>query len=257
MFLENIFRNCHSIARFPLNEHSVKKVLDKEVEFNVGRIKWLGHSAFEIQLMNKTVLIDPWLDGNPKAPVRASDIKKADIVCVTHDHSDHLGDAFDICKRTGATFVGVHELSVYAQEKGLEETVGINIGGTVNVKGIEISMVRAHHSCTRGTSAGFILKEEGTTIYHAGDTGLFGDMQLIGEIYCPDVALIPIGGYYTMGDREAAEAVKLVKPAVVIPMHYQTFPVLASSAKSFTKIVRETLPKVKVVVLKPGEAYQL
>ncbi len=92
------------------------------MEPNLGRIRWLGHSAFEIQLMNTIVLIDPWLDGNPKAHVRASDIKRADIVCVTHDHPDHLGDAFDICKRTGATFVGVHELSVHAQEKGVEET---------------------------------------------------------------------------------------------------------------------------------------
>jgi len=223
----------------------------------VGRIRWLGHSAFEIQLMNKFVLIDPWLDGNPKAPVRASDIKKADIVCVTHDHSDHLGDAFDICKRTGATFVGVHELSVYAEENGVEETVGPNIGGTVGVKGVGISIVGAVHSCTRGAPAGFILSGEGKTIYHAGDTGLFGDMRLIGEIHRPDIALIPIGGYYTMGDREAAEAVKLVKSAVVIPMHYQTFPELASSAKVFSKIVTEMLPDVRVVVLEPGEAYQL
>lgn len=223
----------------------------------MGRIKWLGHSAFEIQLMDKFVLIDPWLDGNPKAPLKASDIKKADIVCVTHDHSDHLGDAFDICKRTGATLVGVHELSVYAQDNGVEETVGINIGGAVDVKGIGISMVRAVHSCARGAPAGFVLKGEGKIIYHAGDTGLFGDMRLIGEIHRPDVALIPIGGYYTMGDREAAEAVKLINPSVVIPMHYQTFPVLAPSAESFAKIVGETLPDVKVVVLEPGEAFQL
>lgn len=223
----------------------------------MGTIRWMGHSAFEIQLMNRIVLIDPWLDGNPKAPVKASDITKADIVCVTHDHSDHLGDAFDISKRTEAIFVGVHELSLYAQQMGVEETVGINIGGTVDLKGIAISMVRAFHSCTRGAPAGFVLKGEKKTIYHAGDTGLFGDMRLIGEIHRPDVALIPIGGYYTMGDREAAEAVKLLKPAVVIPMHYQTFPVLASSAKGFTKIVKETLPEVKVVVLEPGETYPL
>lgn len=223
----------------------------------MGTIRWMGHSAFEIQLMNRIVLIDPWLDGNPKAPVKASDITKADIVCVTHDHSDHLGDAFDISKRTEAIFVGVHELSLYAQQMGVEETVGINIGGTVDLKGIAISMVRAFHSCTRGAPAGFVLKGEKKTIYHAGDTGLFGDMRLIGEIHRPDVALIPIGGYYTMGDREAAEAVKLLKPAVVIPMHYQTFPVLASSAKGFTKIVKEKLPEVKVVVLEPGETYPL
>jgi len=221
----------------------------------MGRIRWLGHSAFEIQLMNKIVLIDPWLDGNPMAPVKASDIKRADAVCVTHDHSDHLGDAFDICKRTGATLVSVHELSVYAKENGVKETVGINIGGTVDVKGIGISMVCAQHSCTRGAPVGFVLKGEGKTIYHAGDTGLFGDMRLIGEIHHPDVALIPIGGYYTMGGKEAVEAVKLVKPAVVIPIHYQTFPVLASSAKFFTRIVKKMVPEVRVVVLEPGEDY--
>jgi L-ascorbate metabolism protein UlaG (beta-lactamase superfamily) len=222
----------------------------------LAKIKWLGHSCFEIELMNKTILIDPWLDGNPNATAKASDIKKADVVCVTHDHSDHLGDAFDICKRTGATFVGIHELSVYAQEKGVKEAVGINIGGTVEARGIEISMVNAFHSCTRGAPVGLILKGEGKTIYHAGDTGLFGDMRLIGEVYDPDVALIPIGGYYTMGAKEAAEAVKLIKPKVVVPMHYQTFPVLAPTAEDFVKVVTEKLPEVKVVVLKPGEAYR-
>ena len=196
------------------------------------------------------------MDGNPTAPVKTSDIKKADIICITHDHSDHLGDAFDICKRTGATFVSVYELSVYAQEKGVKKIVGINIGGTVNVKEIEISMVRAVHFCTRGAPAGFILNREEKTIYHAGDTSFFGDMQLIGEVYSPNVALIPIGGYYTMGSREVAEAVKFIKPKVVVPMHYQTFPVLASSAEDFIKAVTEKLPQVKVVALKPGEIYQ-
>jgi L-ascorbate metabolism protein UlaG (beta-lactamase superfamily) len=203
------------------------------------------------------LFIDPWLEGNPMAPVMASDIKKADIVCVTHDHEDHLGNAVEICKRTGATFVGIYELSVYAEENGVKDVVGINIGGTVDVKGISISMVQAFHSSTRGAPTGFVVKAEGKTIYHTGDTGLFGDMGLIGEIHRPDVALIPIGDYYTMGAREAAEAVKLIRPAVVIPMHYKTFPVLSQSAEGFIKIVREKAPEVKVVALKPGEAYQL
>ena len=190
----------------------------------MAKIRWLGHSGFEIELMNKIVLVDPWLDGNPLAPMRAADLKKADIVCVTHDHPDHLGDAIQICKQTGATFVGIYELSVYAQEEGVKETVGINIGGTVDVKGIRISMVQAFHSSTRGAPTGFIIKAEGKTIYHAGDTSLFGDMRIIGEIHRPNIALIPIGGYYTMGPREAAEAVKLIKPAIVIPMHFKPFP---------------------------------
>ena len=222
----------------------------------MAKIRWLGHSGFEIELINKIVLVDPWLDGNPLAPIRAADIKKADIVCVTHDHADHLGDAIQICKQTGATFIGIYELSVYAQEEGVKETIGINIGGTVDVKGMRISMVQAFHSSTRGAPTGFIIKAEGKTIYHAGDTSLFGDMRIIGEIHRPDIALIPIGGYYTMGLLEAAEAVKLIKAAIVIPMHYQTFPVLAPSAEGFVKIVKEKTPEVKVIVLKPGEAYR-
>jgi len=223
----------------------------------VGKIKLLGHSGFEIELADKTLFIDPWLTENPLAVIGVSGIKKADIVCVTHDHGDHMGDAIKICKQTGATFVGIHELGVFAEENGVKEVAGINIGGTVNVKGVSISMVQAFHSSNRGAPTGFVIKAEGKTIYHAGDTGLFGDMRLIGEIHRPDVALIPIGDYYTMGPREAAEAVKLIKPAVVIPMHYQTFPVLEPSAESFIKIVKEKTPEVKVVALKPGEAYQL
>jgi len=223
----------------------------------VGKIRWLGHSGFEIELANKILLIDPWLTGNPLAAVTASDIKKADVVCVTHDHGDHLGDAIEICKRTGATFVGIYELGVFAEENGVKDVVGINIGGTVDVKGTRITMVQAFHSSTRGAPTGFVMKAEGKTIYHAGDTGLFGDMKLIGEIHRPDVALIPIGDYYTMGSKEAAEAVKLIKPAVVIPMHYQTLPVLSPSAEDFIKFVKEKAPEVKVVALKPGEAYQL
>jgi len=223
----------------------------------VGRIRWLGHSGFEIELVNKILLIDPWLTGNPLAAMKASDIKKTDVVCVTHDHGDHLGDAIEICKRTGATFVGIYELGVYAEEQGVKNVVGINIGGTVDVKGINITMVQAFHSSTRGAPTGFVIKAEGKTVYHAGDTCIFGDMRLIGEIYRPDVALIPIGDYYTMGPREAAEAVKLINPAVVVPMHYQTFPVLYPSAEDFIKFVKEKAPNVKVVVLKLGEAYNL
>jgi len=223
----------------------------------LGRIRWLGHSGFKVELANKVLLIDPWLTGNPLAAVTVSGIKKTDIVCVTHDHGDHLGDAVEICRRTGATFVGIYELGVYAGEQGVKDVVGINIGGTVNMKGIGITLVQAFHSSNRGAPTGFIIRAEGKTIYHTGDTGLFGNMKLIGEVYRPDVALIPIGDYYTMGSKEAAEAVKLIKSAVVIPMHYQTFPVLSPSAEDFTKFVKEKAPKVRVVALKLGETYQL
>lgn len=221
------------------------------------KIRWLGHAAFEIRLAGRIILVDPWLDGNPKAAIKTSDVEEVDVVCVTHDHVDHIGSAFEICEKTGATFVGTPELSSYAKESGVKEVVGFNIGGAASVKGIDMMMTQAFHTAARGVSTGFVLKAEEMGIYHAGDTGLFGDMNFIGELYAPDAALLPIGGYYTMNSREAAEAVRLIKPKVVIPMHYQTFPVLVKTADEFVKKVNEKSPEVKVVVLVQGEAYSL
>ncbi|MEM3730457.1 MAG: metal-dependent hydrolase [Candidatus Bathyarchaeia archaeon] len=222
----------------------------------MAKVTWFGHATFKLEISNKIVLIDPWFNGNPTSPIEASEIKNANIVYVTHDHGDHLGDAIEICKKTGATFVGTFELSNYAEENGVKKVVGLNIGGSVKIEGIEIFVVQAFHTASKGAPTGVIIKNEGKTVYHAGDTALFGDMRLIGELYKPDLALIPIGGYYTMGAKEAAEAVKLISPRAVIPMHYMTFPVLAQSADEFVEKVREKMPNVKVVVLKPGESYQ-
>ncbi|MEM3597039.1 MAG: metal-dependent hydrolase [Candidatus Bathyarchaeia archaeon] len=222
----------------------------------MAKITWFGHAAFKVEIADKIVLVDPWLDGNPTSPVKASEITKADIVYVTHDHGDHLGDAVGICKRTGATFVGTFELGNYAQNEGVKNVVGLNIGGSVDVKGLRIHVVHAFHTASKGAPTGVIIEDEGKSVYHAGDTGVFGDMQIIGELYKPDVALIPIGGYYTMGALEAAEAVRLIKPKAVIPMHYKTFPVLAQSADEFVRLVSEKVHKVKVAVLKPGESYE-
>lgn len=221
------------------------------------KITWLGHSAFKIEIAEKIVLVDPWLSGNPTAAVKASEITKADIVYVTHDHHDHLGDAFDICKRTGATFVAIVDLARYAEENGVKSIEGLNIGGSIEIKWVKLTVVQATHTASRGVPTGVVIQGEGKTVYHAGDTGLFGDMRLIGELYKLDLAMIPIGGYYTMDAKGAAEAVKLLNPKVVIPMHYETFPVLANSADEFARSVREKTPKVKVVVLNPGESYQL
>lgn len=222
----------------------------------MARVKWLGHAGFEIELDGKIILVDPWLDGNPKAACSPSEIEKADIVCVTHDHGDHLGDAFEICKRTGAVFLGTYEIASHAQKNGVKEVMGFNIGGTVNVKGISVTMVQAFHTSGSGAPTGYVISGEGKAVYHAGDTGLFGDMKLIGELYKPDVALLPIGDYYTMGALQASEAVKLIRPKIVIPMHYMTFPVLAESADEFVRLVREKTPEVRVVVLKPGESLE-
>jgi L-ascorbate metabolism protein UlaG (beta-lactamase superfamily) len=222
----------------------------------VAKITWLGHAAFKIEISDRIVLIDPWLDGNPTSPVKASEITKADIVYVTHDHGDHLGDTFNICKRTNATFVATVELGDYAEENGVKNVAGLNIGGSVEIKGVKLSITQALHTAAKGAPTGVIVEGKGKAVYHAGDTGLFGDMRFFGELYKLDLGLLPIGGYYTMGAKEAAEAVKLLKPKAVIPMHYKTFPVLAQSADEFARIVREKTPKVKVVVLNPGESYQ-
>jgi L-ascorbate metabolism protein UlaG (beta-lactamase superfamily) len=220
------------------------------------KITWFGHAAFKIEIANKILLVDPWLDGNPTSPVKVSEISKADIVFVTHDHGDHLGEAFAICKRTGATFAAVVELAHYAQENGVKKAVGLNFGGSIEIEGVKLFIVPAVHTCSRGAPTGVIIQGEGKTVYHAGDTAFFGDMQFIGEFYKPDVALIPMGGYYTMDAKEAVEAIKLLKPKIVIPMHYKTFPVLAQSADEFVRIAKEKVPKVKVIALKPGESYQ-
>jgi len=220
------------------------------------KITWLGHAAFKIEIAASTVLIDPWLDGNPSSAVKASEITQADIVFVTHDHHDHLGDAFNICKRTKAAFVAASELGDFAQENGVQNVVGLNIGGGTQIKSVRIFVVQAVHTASKGAPTGVIVEGGGKAVYHAGDTALFGDMRLIGELYHPDVALIPIGGYYTMGPTEAAEAVKILKPKTVIPMHYKTFPVLTQSADEFAKTVKERIANVNVLMLKPGESYQ-
>ncbi|MGB9713883.1 MAG: metal-dependent hydrolase [Candidatus Bathyarchaeales archaeon] len=223
----------------------------------MAKVTWFGHSAFKIEVAGKTVLIDPWLDGNPSSPIKASEIAKADVVYVTHDHDDHLGDAVEICKRTKAVFVATFELGNYAQENGVSDVVGLNIGGSAEVGGVKLTVVHATHTASKGAPTGVIVEGEGKRIYHMGDTGLFSDLSLFGELYKPDLAMVPIGGFYTMGAREAAEAVSLLKPKVAVPMHYGTFPVLAQSADEFVKFVREKTPRVKVVVLKAGESYTL
>ncbi|MEM0488445.1 MAG: metal-dependent hydrolase [Candidatus Bathyarchaeia archaeon] len=221
----------------------------------MARITWLGHAAFQIELVDKVVLIDPWI-GNPKSPLRLIDVSKVDIVYVTHDHGDHLGEAIEICKTTGATFVATYELGNYVAKRGVKKVIGANIGGSIQVGDVKLRLVQAFHTASKGAPTGVIVEGEGRSIYHAGDTGLFGDMHLIGELYKPDMALIPIGGYYTMGPEEAAEAVKLIRPKMVIPMHYGTFPVLVQSPDDFVEKVRERAPGVKVIVLNPGESYE-
>ncbi len=214
-------------------------------------VKWLGHAAWLINFKDTTVVVDPFLTNNPSAAMKASDVK-ADFVLVTHNHFDHLGDAFEIAKRNNAKLVGKFELSQDAVKAGVPEgnAIGINTGSMTKFGPIEIAMVPAIHS---GNENGFVIRGDGKSIYHAGDTALFSDMQLIKKLYKPDVAMLPIGGFFTMGPKEAAIAAKYIGAKTVFPMHYNTFPPIKQDAKNFAKLVKNS----KVVVLDPGQEVKI
>ncbi|MBD3413270.1 MAG: metal-dependent hydrolase [Candidatus Aminicenantes bacterium] len=216
------------------------------------QITWLGHSAVKIK-GTKTIYIDPFLSENPAAVTSPEQVTEADIVIVTHDHSDHLGDAFPICKKTGATLVGIHEIAVMAEAEGITAE-GMNIGGTVEVKGVKVHMVQALHSCEQGDPAGVVVEMDNKTLYHAGDTALTYDMKLIAEFFLPDLSFLPIGDRYTMGIHSAAKAVEFTQTKKVIPIHYDTFPLVDADPEEFKKQVGD---KAEVIILKPGETHSL
>lgn len=208
------------------------------------------------------MLIDPFFTGNSTAVV-SPDKVDCDIICVTHGHGDHLGDAVQIARRTGAVVASILEMSNYLERTGVK-AVGFNLGGTVKIRNTSITMVPAFHSSSIGApglefsaamAVGMVI-DSGKTVYHAGDTCVFGDMQLIGEMYKPQVALLPIGGFFTMDPKQAAMAVKLIKPKIAIPMHYNTWPPIVQDPKEFAKLVQKS-SKTKVVVLKPGECLEV
>ena len=218
------------------------------------KITWLGHAAFKVE-GSKVVLIDPWISGNPASPLKSpEEIDRADVIVVTHSHGDHgLDDAVKIAKRTGAVFASQYELVV---KSGLEKVEPMNIGGFVDAggTGVLVSFTQAWHTAEVGDPTGVVVRLDGITIYHTGDTGLFSDMKLIGELYSPDVMLLPIGGRFTMDEEQAAKAVSFVKPKVAIPMHYDTFPLIKADPNRFASLVGDV---AKVVILKPGETFEL
>ncbi len=219
------------------------------------KIRYLGHAAFEVVLDGKRILVDPWITGNPKSPVKVGDVS-ADIVIVTHDHGDHgFDDAVEIAKK-GATFVSIFEIATKAGEKGAKDTVGMNIGGPAEIKGLKIALTQAFHSGTANPTGVVVIGKEGS-FYHAGDTGLFGDMKLIGEIYHPKVAMLPIGSHFTMDPVEASYAVQFIRPEIAIPMHYGTFPILTGTPEKFQEEVRKRAPETKVIALKPDESIEV
>ncbi len=224
------------------------------------KLTWLGHATFRLETPGgKTVLIDPWVMGNPVCPEAEKKLSKVDVMLITHGHFDHIADAVEIAKRYNPTVVGIPELCGWLEKKGVKNTSAMNKGGTQSVGDIKVTMVHADHSCGindgdelvyGGEACGYVVAfSNGVKIYHAGDTNVFGDMAIIRELYAPDIAMIPIGDHYTMSPREAAYACNLLKAKTVIPMHFGTFPILTGRPSDLQKLV----PGTEVVEMKPGQ----
>ena len=215
------------------------------------KIHYFGHSR--ISLEDKlTVLIDPWLNDNPLAIIKAENITKADYIIATHNHFDHVNDIPIIAKNTNATVISIYETANELASKGCKKTIGCNIGGRVKLEGVELIFTQAFHSMSSNPS-GVVIFLNSKTIYHAGDTGVFGDMKLISEMYPIDLAFLPVGGHFTMGPQEANKAIQLLTPKTVIPIHYNTFDLIKQNIDQ--SLVKDT--KTKLVILQSGQNFIL
>jgi L-ascorbate metabolism protein UlaG (beta-lactamase superfamily) len=244
---------------------------------NGARFTWYGHACIELRSPDgRVVLFDPWF-GNPTSPRPVDDVGTCDLLLVSHGHHDHLGafpmqidsaDALTIARRTGPAWPCIHEMSLWLEEAGAgeAEVIGFNKGGTVEARGLAVTMVQAQHSAGDwvsgagtggsvylGEPAGFVLRlEDDRVVYFAGDTDVFGDMELVRELHQPEVAFLPIGGHYTMGPRGAARAAQLLGVRAVVPIHYGTFPVLAGTPDELRRELESLGAEVEVVAPERG-----
>jgi len=226
------------------------------------RITWLGHATVLVETAKGTkILIDPFIAHNPKYPKDFTLPAKIHYILLTHGHGDHISDAVPVASEHDATVVAIYELAAYVAGKGVARTVGMNLGGTVQLDDVAATMVEAKHSSGAedesgthyvGVAAGYVLTiADGPVLYHAGDTAVFGDMKLIRELYKPEVAMLPIGGHFTMGPKEAALATRFLEPQLVLPLHFGTFPPLTGTPEELAALVGDA---VKVVSWNPGES---
>jgi L-ascorbate metabolism protein UlaG (beta-lactamase superfamily) len=229
------------------------------------QLTWIGHASFRFDTPGgKRVYIDPWLDG-PTVPEGEKDPERVDLIALTHGHDDHTGSVVDLAQKFECPVVALVELRGWLSTRGLPEEMAHagNKGGTIDVDGIKITLTNAHHSSSDwgdsgpiylGEPAGLVIEvENGTTLYFAGDTCVFGDMQLISRIYEPDIAILPIGDHFTMGPREAAVALELLGVKRCVPCHYGTFPVLTGTPDK----LRELAKDVEILALQPGETVEV
>ncbi len=226
------------------------------------RITWLGHATVLVQTAKGTnILIDPFIAQNPKYPKDFVLPEKIHYILLTHGHGDHISDVVPVAARHGSTVVAIYELAAYVAGKGVANTIGMNLGGTVQLDDVAATMVEAKHSSAAedetgthyvGVAAGYVLSvADGPVLYHAGDTAVFGDMKLIAELYRPEVAMLPIGGHFTMGPKEAALAARYLEPKIILPIHYGTIPELKGTPEELAAVVDA---KVQVVRWAPGES---
>jgi len=231
-------------------------------------ITWLGHATVLYRSpKGKSVLVDPWIEGNPSSPPEAKKLAGVDLLLITHGHGDHFSGVMPIAKTFGPEIVCNYEIGLYLHKKKIEKVNEINKGGSVILEGIKVTMVHAIHSSSieegddvieAGEPCGYIIEfEDGTRVYHAGDTGFFGDMEWIGKLYQPSIAALPIGDRFTMAPREAAIAARLLGVKQVLPIHYATFPLLTGTPAELRRhLVAEGKAEVHVIEAKPGETVE-
>lgn len=236
-----------------------------EILNNGIEITYFGHSTFSIKSPEgKIILIDPWVGGNPSCPDNLKQIEGIDIIAVTHGHSDHTGDLIELAERFEPFVISTFEIHTWLSGMGIKNCLPINKGGTQTVEGIRIIMTHAQHSSSlqtrdgshiyAGEPGGYIFQfENGFSVYHAGDTNLFGDMKLIGEIYKPELSMLPIGDVFTMSPFEASYACMFLKSKYVIPMHYGTFPILTGTPDELKNLTKD-LEELEIIDLKPGQS---